>query len=293
MYCDFQVRTCAKWILVGEHAVIRGHGALVFPIPSKQLHLCFEAEDCELQIESAGTNAAAISAVFLLVLEYSLAQLHKKSEDLRGRFIVESTFPLGVGMGASAALCAALSLWYAAQGLIAQENWFAFAKQLEHLFHLTSSGLDIIGVTAGTGMYFRAGEAQPLKQVMQPLWYLSSCQETGRTSECIQKVQSLWHNNAALGRQIDEQMAVSVQQAKQVLEEGGTQAISRLAYSINQAASCFRQWGLVSETLEEHMQGLTAAGAVAVKPTGSGGGGYVVSLWDQEPPAGMHLESLS
>ena len=29
---------------------------------------------------------------------------------------------------------------------------------------------------------------------------------------------------------------------------------------------------------------LKNAGAIAVKPTGSGGGGFVVSLWDKQPP---------
>jgi mevalonate kinase len=32
------------------------------------------------------------------------------------------------------------------------------------------------------------------------------------------------------------------------------------------------------------MEMLKKAGAVAVKPTGSGGGGYVLSLWTTQPP---------
>jgi len=292
MYCDFQVSTCAKWILVGEHAVIRGHGALVFPIPSKQLLLRYQASDCELTVECSGSDGAPVASVFLMVLDHSLAQIQKQRTELRGRFFLDSTFPVGVGMGASAAVCAALSLWYVAQDLIPKTGWFDFAKQLEHLFHLTSSGLDIIGVTANTGMYFEKGQAQAIQQVIQPKWYISSCQETGRTSQCIQQVQQLWQKDAVLGKQIDAQMAHSVIEARQALEEGGPDAIPRLAHSMNQAAACFRQWGLVSYTLENHMQSLREAGALAVKPTGSGGGGYVVSLWEKEPPAELKLESL-
>jgi mevalonate kinase len=36
--------------------------------------------------------------------------------------------------------------------------------------------------------------------------------------------------------------------------------------------------------LEEHLGDLKRAGAVAVKPTGSGHGGYVLSLWRDEVP---------
>ena len=39
MSSDFQTTTYGKWILAGEHAVIRGHGALVFPVHNKKLTL--------------------------------------------------------------------------------------------------------------------------------------------------------------------------------------------------------------------------------------------------------------
>ncbi|MFI4919641.1 MAG: mevalonate kinase, partial [Legionellales bacterium] len=43
MFCDFETTTFGKWILAGEHAVVRGHEALVFPIKEKQLHLQYRA----------------------------------------------------------------------------------------------------------------------------------------------------------------------------------------------------------------------------------------------------------
>jgi mevalonate kinase len=292
MYCDFQTKTSAKWILAGEHAVIRGHGALIFPIPGKQLQLQYLAEDCSLTVEYAGSSGSVVCTLFRLVLDHSLTQMQLSPNDLRGRFLLHSSFPVGVGMGASAAVCAALSQWYVAQGIIAASNCFDFAKSLEHLFHGTSSGLDIVGVTAEGGMYFKAGKAEPIQQVIQPQWYISSCQEMGMTSQCIQQVQALWQRNPDLAQQIDEQMAQAVIMAKQVLEQGGADAIPKLTQAIHQAAACFTQWGLVSERLQRHMDSLLDAGALAVKPTGSGGGGYVVSLWDKSVPSDKELEPL-
>src|SRR5690242_12037263 len=106
MYCDFQTKTSAKWILAGEHAVIRGHGALIFPIPGKQLQLQYLAEDCSLTIEYAGSSGSVVCTLFRLVLDHSLTQMQLSPKDLRGRFLLHSSFPVGVGMGASAAVCA-------------------------------------------------------------------------------------------------------------------------------------------------------------------------------------------
>jgi mevalonate kinase len=35
------------------------------------------------------------------------------------------------------------------------------------------------------------------------------------------------------------------------------------------------------------MRQLLEAGACAIKPTGSGGGGYILSLWQKDPPAAI------
>jgi mevalonate kinase len=47
---------------------------------------------------------------------------------------------------------------------------------------------------------------------------------------------------------------------------------------------------LIKGTLEQHIQTLVEKGAVAVKPTGAGSGGYVVSLWDRPPPEGIPFD---
>jgi mevalonate kinase len=111
------------------------------------------------------------------------------------------------------------------------------------------------------------------------------------TSHCISQVQSLWKENVSSAKKIDKNMANAVKKAKIALETNSPKALQQLASAINTAAQCFQQWGLVSDRLEEHMQTLRDAGALAVKPTGSGGGGYVLSLWDNTPPDGLSIEN--
>ena len=284
MFCDFETTTFGKWILAGEHAVIRGHGALVFPIKERQLTLRYEACPSSLSADYTGSSGADMHLLFWGVLEQGMKLLDRSLNQLGGHFHLESNIPVGVGMGASAALCVAMSRWFCAQNMIDDSRVGEFARELEHLFHGKSSGLDIAGVASQQGVFFKEGACTPVKQILNPKWYLSSCNQIGITSHCIQQVQNLWEKNPTLAQQIDKQMVEATQEAKDSLEHDSVNAIDCLAKAMNKAADCFYQWGLVSESLQQHMNQLFVQGAIAVKPTGSGGGGFVLSLWATEPP---------
>lgn len=291
-FCDFQTTTFGKWILAGEHAVVRGHEALVFPIKEKQLVLSYIGSSQSPSAQYSGSHGADMQLLFWGVLEHGLQLLGLPMAQISGQFELRNDIPVGVGMGASAALCVAMSRWFHAQHMIDELQISPFAKELEHLFHGKSSGLDIAGVSSHEGVYFKAGLSIPLKPVIAPNWYLSSCNQIGITAHCIQQVQSIWSKNPQLAQDIDSQMIQSVQRCKQALECGGTTAMTDIANAINEASDCFFKWGLVSERLQQHMSRLLEQGALAVKPTGSGGGGYVLSLWDRCPDM-MGLEFIA
>ncbi|MDI9818701.1 MULTISPECIES: mevalonate kinase [unclassified Legionella] len=291
MSYDFQTTTYGKWILAGEHAVLRGHGALVFPIPEKTLTLSFKYSNSQLSADYEGSSGSDMHLLFWSVLEQGLQFLGKSLHGLTGYFHLQSNIPIGVGMGASAALCVAVARWLAWQELLADESVYSFAKNLENLFHGQSSGLDIAGVAADSGVYFQQGTTAAVKQRWNPCWFLSSCEQIGITSHCISQVQKLWQTDAIHAASIDKQMHASVLTAQQALENDEASSLPRLAEAIEQAAACFSQWGLVSENLQHHMKFLLNAGALAVKPTGSGGGGYVISLWDS-PPSSIPVDFI-
>lgn len=289
MFYDFSITTYGKWILAGEHAVVRGHAALVFPIKERQLTLKYNASSQSLGADYEGVSGADMHLLFWSVLEQGMSLLGRSLNQLSGHFHLISTIPVGAGMGASAALCVAMSSWFCAQKMLEENKRLEFAKELEHLFHGKSSGLDIAGVSSEYGVYFKQGECTPIKQKLAPVWFLSSCSQIGITSHCIQQVQTLWDSEPQLAAEIDQQMIEAVAECKQALEENDLDALDKLVKAMKKAANCFSQWGLVSESLQQHMNYLFANGALAVKPTGSGGGGFVLSLWKERPQFNVEL----
>lgn len=286
MSSNFETTTYGKWILSGEHAVLRGHPALVFPLKTCALKLSYERTNTPLKITQSGLAHAHMDELIRKVIKQGLILLNKEQETLCGNMQLVNEIPLGVGLGASAALCVAITRWLAYYFDDTIDD-FQFARQLEDLFHGQSSGLDIAGTAANDGVLFQNGQVTPIFSTWQPCWYLSTSGEIGHTAECILQVNQLWKKDKAYAQHLDEQMADSVRLAHHALL---SESFSNLKDAIELGYHCFAEWGLITPALNRHIEQLKAAGAAAVKPTGSGGGGHVLSLWLTPPIFNQSLE---
>ncbi len=294
MSYDFQTVTHGKWILTGEHSVLRHGAALVFPIIHKNLTLTYQLTGDPLTISSPATQSTEIQELLSHAIHAALELLGKTDVVLRGHLSLTHNIPMGTGMGGSAALCVAVARWFVYLKLVSTQQHLVFAQNLENIFHGKSSGVDIAGASSLAGVHFQNGVHRPVQQTWQPHWFLSFCGEKGLTAVCIQSVQELWDISEPLAKKIDAHMQESVALALHALKLDKSNGLSLLAEAIEIASSCFLQWGLVPAALANHMQQLRNAGAIAVKPTGSGGGGYVLSLWASKPqlPSGNTCELL-
>lgn len=283
MFCKFNTETHGKWVLAGEHAVIKGGPALAFPIKQKKLELDYTPLSSGLKINYANDPTEVMQKSFLKLLKQICIQLNLSFESLSGHFHLKSEIPIGFGMGASAALCVAITKWCIAQQLLDSEQLYPFAKSLENLFHGQSSGLDIAAVISDQPIYFQQGKFKPIQLNWKPKWFLSSCKQISQTSKCVQQTNSLWEHDINKATIINQRMIDATNNAKEALEQNTHDSITKLKHAINSACSCFKSWNLINSQLEAHIQSLQNKGAIAVKPTGSGCGGFVISLWEDIP----------
>lgn len=293
-YCDFSCQSHGKWLLAGEHAVLRGNPVIVFPLLNKKVTLNFWQQDKEAHAEFSGEFAAAAHLLFWSTLERGLEIVGHSLSEINGQFSMTNEIPIGSGLGASAALCVAIGKWFVWKKWVKENDLFEFSRQLENLFHGQSSGIDILGATHSHGILYTPGKStQEIKMSWKPNWYLSDTQQLGVTSHCVNKVNDLLNKNPKLGQRIDTAMKESVIMASTALQQDEVTGLPLLAQAINQAKLCFTQWGLASGKVEHHINQLLAAGAIAAKPTGSGDGGYVLSLWPDKVPCSLGLELIA
>ncbi len=292
MKYQFSTRTFGKWILAGEHAVLRGSPALAFPLVSRSLELSYTPNSSGLEVEFAGENGQELKLLFYGVIENAMSRL-SIAEHLSGRFLLNSTLPVGAGLGASAALCGAVSRWCEAQDWISTEEIYEFARQLENLFHGESSGVDLAVSLSGQGLRFeRSGARTTLHNNWTPAFFLSYSGQRGMTSECVNKVKRLFESDPTRARALDAQMLSAVQVAQAALLLDADEGRPEMQRALELGRRCFEGWELCGGDLGRHMQRLEEAGALAVKPTGSGGGGYVLSLWQDRPPSSLKDQLL-
>ena len=286
----YKQRFFGKCVLAGEHSVLRGAPALVFPLRHFFMDLEYEEKGGSLELQRGGDFPEGLEFCVSPLLEQALGNLGKKREDLKGVLRINSFIPFGAGLGASAVLSVSLScLMRAKKWLKDEEEVRRFSTQLENVFHGTSSGMDVAVVLKDQPLLYQDGLVRQLLPLPQNpcRLFLSYSGALSSTSFSVKKVKDFFVRYPEKGRQTDRDMEHSVTLIRKALYEMSdkTRQTLQIKEGFDLAEDCFKDWGLMSSDLTEHINKLKHWGALAAKPTGSGEGGFVISLWEKTPPS--------
>ena len=291
----FKKRFFGKWVLAGEYSVLRAGSAIVYPLKNYYIDFSYMETNASLFIERKGKHQAGLDFAVTPLLYKALKTLNKTKKDLKGRFVIEGGLPFGAGLGASSVLCVGIAHLFLYKNWIKQDQIESFATRLEDFFHGKSSGMDVTAVLRQQAILYQGSKTVQLleKCKNKPLLFLSYSGGRSSTSVGVSKVRKLFDKDWSLAEKIDKQMNQSVQLCLQALkEENQKKSLSLWVSALDLGYNCFEQWKLISYDLEQHIQLLKQKGALAVKPTGSGLGGHVISLWDRQPASSLKLSPL-
>jgi mevalonate kinase len=128
-------------------------------------------------------------------------------------------------------------------------------------------------------LYVRGEKLKELKpNVSNLIFGLTETGESGDTEECIERVLRIKKGDRDLFYELDSNMDEASKGIAEALESGDKELLIK---SFDLASSVFESWGLVTSLMKSLMEELKEKGALAVKPTGSGMGGYVLSVWSK------------
>ncbi len=308
-WVKFQTRVPGKWVLAGEHSVLRGAAAVALPHPELGLTLSFDPRQKEtsLLVHPAEANAILLELLGSMTEDFNTFGRESRSEALRdfvatvvdspeprgagfsypsGCVEIDSTIPVGAGLGSSAALCVAVTRWVSSFLMLNADQEVALATRLEHRFHGKSSGMDVAVISAGQPIvYTMAGGVRAVQVKHLPKFTFHDTGLRSRTRDCVERVEKFRDENPLLGARVDERMGLAAQSAIEGLaafDRGDRgRGLKLLVEGIGQARECFYSWELVPGEARRLEESLLRDGAIAVKMTGAGGGGMVVALWER------------
>lgn len=295
-----QASAPAKAILFGEHAVVYGRPAIALPVPQLRTTATILPGKGSLKLSSRYRGAGgprqvdidlatAGPAEALAVAARAALRHAGRTERTPWQVLVESGIPTGQGLGSSAAVAVAVvrALGQAAEP---DESWDPqtvadLALEAERCVHGQASGIDTAVTAYGAPIRFQQGRAQPLVLGCPLRLLIADSGTRGATAEMVAGVRARHAEHPHTYDEWFDRVGQVADDALRALAEGSPRWLGQLM-NVNHLALQAMQ--VSTPLLDSLVAAARHAGAWGAKLTGSGGGGAILALVDDERRAAVH-----
>ena len=293
---DVIEKSYGKAILIGEHSVVYGYPALATALSKIPLEIVIKSKKkvkswsdawkvyiCQEKMELNLDIVSFLMKAFEKAL--NICGIEDKLESFEPCLIeIRSQIPLGGGLGGSAAISSAfLKISQNLTGkALSEEEEVKEINRIDSIFHSgKASGLDAAAIKSGGLVYFQKNQESKKLSLGKKLWLvLVDSGERSRTADMINQVTKLIKKNPIHTKLQLHSLGKLVEKARNHIEQG---SLSLLGECLNKAQSHLRQLNLSTKKIESIINMLLLNNALGAKITGGGGGGLVMSIFENKP----------
>ncbi len=288
----------AKIILFGEHFVVYGEPAIVLAIDKRAYVKAETRGDNKLHVRSMALNLSGCFEGSSFKIEQGNARearmrfepvrhaigsvLEKHGKQVGLDIEINSSIPVGAGLGSSAAVVAAST---AAAGALldlklSKEDIFRITYEAEKIVHGNPSGVDPAISTFGGAIVFQVDTGfKPLDAKEDIPLVIGETGVERSTRAQVEKVKVIVERYPRIVENIMKAAREVVLRAIDAFKENDLETLGAL---MNMNHALLYGIGVSDESLEWLSNAARKAGALGAKLTGAGGGGCMIALSKDE-----------
>ena len=300
---DSRYSAPGKIILFGEHAVVYGHPAIVMAIELRANSKTTESMSPGIQLSvpqinsekifTFNANSQSFDVENLSSFDFMIKTLFSRTVEKKLFIEIDSKIPVGMGLGSSAAVAvstiASLSDYLGHNYNLNEINDLAF--KAEQITHGNPSGIDNTISTFGGILYFKEKKHEKiLGRINMPSVFIVNSGISRNTKDYVEKVAKSRKKDRKNSDRILNSIGVITEEARGCIAKSD---YNQLGVLMNQNQKLLEDLGVGHPILTKLIEIAKKNGSLGSKLTGAGGGGCMVSLFENLTDAKKIVEKFN